>query len=92
MSTLDLAVSIRVSAGTQVAVELSERWRTVWVRRAAEIVKNCSFGGHGRGFVGSHLTNGWNDHAAQLRRGHREVEDVDQAASIDGTATARRSS
>ena len=25
MSTLDLAVSIRVSAGTQVAVELSER-------------------------------------------------------------------
>ena len=38
------------------------------------------------------LTIGSNDHAAQLRRENREVEDEDQAASIDGTATACRSS
>jgi len=68
LSTLDLAVSIRVSAGTQVAVESNEAVREwFWVAGAAEVVKNGSFGGHGRGFVGCHLIIGSSDRGVHLR-------------------------
>jgi len=45
--------------------------RMVWVYGAAEVVKNCSFGGHGRSSVGWHLTIGSSDHgvASSVRQG-----------------------
>jgi hypothetical protein len=61
-------------------------------RGAANGVEGVGFDGHGLSFVGWHLTIGSNDHAAHLRRGNREVDGGDKAASIDDTATARRSS
>ena len=66
--TADLAVSMAVSAETPVAVELNEAVRECSASVVlAKVVKNCGFGGHGRGFVGWPLTIGSNDHAAQLR-------------------------
>jgi hypothetical protein len=64
----------------------------VWVGGAVEGVKNGSFGGHGRSFVGCHLTIGSSDHGAPLRWAKEGIDDRDKAASIDASAAPRRSS
>jgi hypothetical protein len=65
--------------------------RMAWVCGAAEVVKNCSFGGHGRGFVGCHLTIGSSDHGAHLRWAKEGIDDWDKSASLAGNASPRRS-
>jgi hypothetical protein len=44
-------------------------------RGAASGVKRVSFGGHGRSFVGWHLTTAWSDRGWRLRRARERVDD-----------------
>ena len=78
--TVDVADSMDVSAETRVTVELGEAAPEPSGSVVLQAAKSRIFDGHGRGFVGWHLTIGSSDHgaASSVSQGGRSMIWINQ--------------